>query len=157
EVLFLPPRPEDALLGADRRMEVEAALSLRGEARQLAKGRLASVERLLDLPPEQGDNQAERLYRALLGLVSQSPRALLLDEPTARVGPDARRWINRALLRLRAEGLVVVVATHDPELVRLADEVSIIADGHVLPGSLRQAIVDGILRAPELGRALDLA
>lgn len=153
-VLFLPARPEDAMLGADRRMEVEAALALRGDRAVDASGRRLAAERLLDLPLERADAQAERLYRVLVGLAAQEPLALVLDEPTARIGPDARPWVGRALQRLRSAGLAVVVATHDPDLVRRADHVSIVSDGEVLPGSLQEAVTRGLLRAPELGGAL---
>lgn len=154
EVLYLPARPEDVLLGSDRRMEVEAGLDLLRQPRRCAAERLRAAEQLLDLPPERGDGQAERLYRALLGLVAQGPRALLLDEPTGRIGPEAKGWVQRALGRLSGSGCAVVVATHDPELVRSADAVSLVAGGKVVPASLQAAVAGGVLRAPELGRAL---
>lgn len=154
EVLYLPARPENTLLGADRRMEVEAGLALLGRPRREAPEQLRRAEAVLDLPPERGEGQAERVYRALLGLVAEGPRVLLLDEPTARAGPDAAIWIVRSLLRLRDAGCALVVATHDPEVVRAADRVSVVRDGTVRPSSLGEAVSTGVLRPPELGRAL---
>jgi len=62
----------------------------------------------------------------------RGPRILLLDEPT--FGLDARGTLRilQQLERLRASGTVIVMVTHDPEIVkRCATRVWQVEDGHV--------------------------
>ncbi len=149
---YLPARAEDGVLGARRALEVETTLALRGDAQDPAQ-RLAELERLLDLPPERERGHGEIFSRALLGLLAMGPSTLVLDEPTSRLGPAARRDAYRVLLRLRLLGVAVVAATHDPELARLADRLWLVEDGVVRRVNLDHAVSCGALRAPEIGGA----
>ena len=60
---------------------------------------------------------------ALAGAVAHGPSVLVLDEPT--VGQDRQTWaaVAGVIASSRAAGVAVVVATHDPLLVQLADRV----------------------------------
>ena len=49
----------------------------------------------------------------LAGLLSRSPRALILDEPLAGLDVAGQRALVRLLQRLRRAGLTVVVISHD--------------------------------------------
>jgi energy-coupling factor transport system ATP-binding protein len=49
----------------------------------------------------------------LAGLLSRSPRALILDEPLAGLDAEGRRALVRLLQSLRRSGLTVVVISHD--------------------------------------------
>jgi energy-coupling factor transport system ATP-binding protein len=49
----------------------------------------------------------------LAGLLSRSPRALILDEPLAGLDAAGQRALVRLLQRLRRVGLTVVVISHD--------------------------------------------
>jgi ABC-type lipoprotein export system ATPase subunit len=67
-----------------------------------------------------GERQRVAIARAL---ASGSP-ILLADEPTARLDEENAARVGRLLARAaRVHGLAVVCATHDPGIVRLADEV----------------------------------
>ena len=60
------------------------------------------------------------------------PRLLLLDEPTKGLDVPARRAIARILRARRADGVTVVMATHDLDFVeQVADDVSMMFDGEV--------------------------
>lgn len=55
---------------------------------------------------------------ALASTLVMQPRVLLLDEPTAQLDPIAARNFLHALFRVNRElGCIVVVATHEPELM----------------------------------------
>ncbi|GAB3218583.1 ABC transporter ATP-binding protein [Angustibacter peucedani] len=98
------------------------------------------VELLLDLvglrehadqrPGELSGGQQQRVAvaRALAG----SPRLLVADEPTGQLDAETGLQVM-ALLRalVEHEGVTVVVATHDPVMMRLADRVVRLADGRV--------------------------
>ena len=60
------------------------------------------------------------------------PQVLLLDEPTVGVDVGARERIHELLLCLRAEGLGVLLTTHDlHQAAMLADRVVFLLDGQV--------------------------
>jgi putative ABC transport system ATP-binding protein len=75
-----------------------------------------------------GQQQRVAIARALAG----SPRLLVADEPTGQL--DAETGLSvMALLRglVESEGVTVIVSTHDPVLMALADRVLTIADGRL--------------------------
>jgi putative ABC transport system ATP-binding protein len=119
------------------RENVSVALRARGvpptEADARAREALAELH-LGDL----GDRQVEELSGGQLqrvavarALVVDAP-VLLADEPTSELDSVTAGLVLR-LLRARADqGAVVVVATHDPEVVDLCDDSHGLADGHLV-------------------------
>jgi ABC-type multidrug transport system fused ATPase/permease subunit len=71
-----------------------------------------------------GQRQRVAIARALL----RNAPVVLLDEPTSDLDPEAERVVVRALRSLM-EGRTVVMATHRPALLDLADRVLTIVDG----------------------------
>jgi energy-coupling factor transport system ATP-binding protein len=82
----------------------------------------------------------ERRKVGLAGVLALRPEVLLLDEPTAGLDPAARRDLLQRLSRLRAEGMTLVVATHNmDDVAALADRVYVLDRGCVaLQGTTRQ-------------------
>jgi len=71
------------------------------------------------VPPHKlsgGEKQRVALARAKV----LNPTLLLLDEPTANLDGDARRQVLELVTALCIENHTVVVASHDPEIIRLA-------------------------------------
>lgn len=69
---------------------------------------------------------------ALGKLLLLKPQTLLLDEPTKGLDATARALVARALTRLRADGVTIVMATHDLDFVlQVADCVSMMFDGEI--------------------------
>ncbi|MCD9624585.1 ABC transporter ATP-binding protein [Rhabdothermincola salaria] len=76
-----------------------------------------------------GEQQRLSLALALVG----RPEVVFLDEPTAGIDPSGRQVIRQVVRDLRAEGVCVVLTTHDlDEAARLADQVVIIDHGRLL-------------------------
>lgn len=75
------------------------------------------------------------LLRGLAARVLASrPPALIADEPTAQLDSVNARQIMRLLRAVAdAEGVSVLVATHDQEVLAAADRVLRISDGVVAP------------------------
>jgi ABC-2 type transport system ATP-binding protein len=76
---------------------------------------------------------------------------VFLDEPTAGIDPAGRQLIRRIITDLRAQGVTVVLTTHDlDEAGALADRVVIIDHGRVLadgtPADLRRGGEDEDVR-----------
>jgi energy-coupling factor transporter ATP-binding protein EcfA2/energy-coupling factor transporter transmembrane protein EcfT len=72
-------------------------------------------------PYEISDGEQRRV--ALATALAHWPMVLYLDEPT--VGQDRESWaaIVGTILSAKAAGVAITMATHDPELIALADEV----------------------------------
>ncbi len=63
----------------------------------------------------------------------QSPRLLILDEPTAGVDPLGSRQIRDLILRLKSEGITVFLCSHLLEQVQeICDTIGIIHQGRML-------------------------
>ena len=69
---------------------------------------------------------------ALVGAIAHGPSVLVLDEPT--VGQDRLTWaaVTGVITASRDAGLAVIVATHDPHLIQLADRVIRLERGRVV-------------------------
>ena len=68
--------------------------------------------------------------RAIVG----GPRFLLLDEPTSALDAGSKDLVETALCRLKADGLGLVVVTHDAEQAsRIADRRFVMTDAALLP------------------------
>jgi len=73
---------------------------------------------------------AERqLFEVAKALVS-NPRVLLLDEPTTALGPDEVAALHRTVVACRDRGVGVVYVSHRlPEVLEVADRVTVLRDG----------------------------
>lgn len=93
--------------------------------------------------------QARRV--ALASILTLSPRAVVLDEPTAGLDAPARAALHRLVQDLACKGLPVLVVSHDlEEWLAIADQVILLADGTIAwqgtPGALASDI-DAFARA----------
>lgn len=98
-------------------------------ARLLAQVGLAGLE---DRPARRlsgGEQQRLALARAL----ARAPEVLFLDEPTASLDPAATKAVEDIVTRIAAEGVKIVMATHDlGQARRLAGEVVFLARGRIV-------------------------
>jgi energy-coupling factor transporter ATP-binding protein EcfA2 len=74
----------------------------------------------------------EQRRLALAGVLAMRPRLLLLDEPFVSLDPVTRRELVAVLIRLKASGVTLVLATHDIDLAwTLCDELLVLDAGRV--------------------------
>ena len=92
---------------------------------------LTGVENVTPKRLSGGEKQRVALARAL---VLNAP-VMLIDEPTANLDTKARDQVKALLESLRAEGRIVIIATHDPALM-------------ALPGANVWQLMDGKLSRP---------
>jgi ABC-2 type transport system ATP-binding protein len=86
---------------------------------------------------------AQRLMiaRALM----HEPQVLFLDEPTTGLDPQARLFLWGRLREMRAQGVTIVLTTHDmDEAAVLSDRVGIVDHGRLLALDSPQTLVRGL-------------
>ena len=81
-------------------------------------------------PAELSGGQQQRV--AIARALASRPALLLADEPTGQLDAETGKQIMRLLRAVvRSEGVTALVATHDPTLIDLADEVLQLEDGKI--------------------------
>jgi putative ABC transport system ATP-binding protein len=103
------------------------------ERRERALGRLRAVglEPRAAHRPDQlsgGERQRAALARATV----LDPKLLLADEPTGNLDSASGRHVLEILQRMNAEGLTLIVVTHDPGVARRARRVLVLNDGRIV-------------------------
>ena len=77
-----------------------------------------------------GQQQRVAIARALAG----RPQVLLADEPTGQLDSETAKQIMRLLRTVvQSEHVTALVATHDPNLIGIADDVLELEDGKIKP------------------------
>lgn len=102
-----------------------------------------AITDLLDRPIHHlSYGQKKRL--SIAGVLAMEPRVLVLDEPTASLDPMGERRLMRLLLELNRQGMTIVMATHDVDLVPLyARQVCLLRRGRLaVTGGLREVFSD---------------
>jgi putative ABC transport system ATP-binding protein len=82
-------------------------------------------------PAELSGGQQQRV--AIARALANSPRLLIADEPTGQLDAETGASIM-ALLRdvVRAEGMTLILSTHDTTLQAQADQTLHLADGRIV-------------------------
>ncbi|MDO3382150.1 ABC transporter ATP-binding protein [Gilvimarinus algae] len=111
------------LAARDRRQRIERALEQVG---------LASRAKHLPSQLSGGQQQRVAIARALAG----RPAFLLADEPTGNLDSLMARQVMDMLGEINAQGMTIVMVTHDPDLARRASRNIQIVDGQVTDFSL---------------------
>jgi putative ABC transport system ATP-binding protein len=115
---------------------VELPMVFAGIARSERRARVAAGLEAIGLTaraehrPDQlsgGERQRVAVARAMV----MRPRVLLADEPTGNLDTRSGQQLLDLLDRLHAEGLTVVVVTHDPSVARRAGRVIVMVDGRI--------------------------
>ncbi len=99
---------------------------------------------------------AQRHLLELAKIFVVDPSVLILDEPTAPLGPESVDLLFDRVRRMAAQGTAVVYITHRLAEVReLADRVTVLRDGKVRGTAITAEISDDELLALIVGRQLD--
>jgi PrtD family type I secretion system ABC transporter len=99
-----------------------------------------------------GQRQRVALARALFG----KPRLVILDEPNSSLDHEGEEALVRAIAAVKAQGATVVVITHRPSILGLADKLLLLRNGAIEAfGDSREVIArlnGGALRAVPSGQ-----
>ncbi|WP_297488722.1 ATP-binding cassette domain-containing protein [Thermococcus sp.] len=83
-------------------------------------------------PKEVSGGEVRRV--SLVRALAHNPSLIALDEPTAYLDWEATETAIGLLQELREEGKTVVVPTHDPELIKVADVLYSLRYGRLVGG-----------------------
>jgi putative ABC transport system ATP-binding protein len=103
------------------------------ERRQRALAALGEVglgERIHHKPNQLSGGQQQRV--AIARSIINRPRLLLADEPTGALDSKTSEEIMELFLKLNAEGMTVVLVTHEPDIATYAGRVIRLRDGRIL-------------------------
>ena len=104
---------------------------------------MASQGREDDRPDNLSGGQQQRV--AIARAFSARPRALLLDEVTSALDPELVGEVLAAVRDLKAEGMTMVIATHEMSFAReVADQVAFLHDGRIV----EQGSPESVLSSP---------
>ena len=88
----------------------------------------------------------ERQRAALATVLAGKPKVLMLDEPTRGMDPWHRSQLIAMLKQIQAEGVAIIMATHDVELVAgAADRVVLLGDGSIVADGTPADVLSGSL------------
>jgi putative ABC transport system ATP-binding protein len=127
-------QPGDNLLPyLTARGQLELAARLRGPEQPVEAERLLAVLGLADradhLPRQLSGGEQQRL--AFAAAVTGGPVLVVADEPTAELDGEAGERLMAAVLDLRDQGTSLVLASHDPVVIRAVDGLVRLRDGEV--------------------------
>lgn len=107
----VPPRERK-----ERAMEILGRVKLKGRERHI--------------PSELSGGQRQRV--AIARALAARPKILLADEPTGALDTKTGREIMNLFRELQAEGVTLIMVTHDPDLASQAKRIIQIRDGKIL-------------------------
>jgi putative ABC transport system ATP-binding protein len=108
--------------------------SRRDRARQWLRA-VGLSDHLNQLPHDLSGGQKQRV--AIARALAAEPQLLLADEPTAALDSRTGREVVELLQRLAKEqGCAVLMVTHDPRILDVADRLVRMEDGRLLAGGL---------------------
>ena len=122
-------------LTAEENIALPLALNgITGKARERrVEGLLESVglrHAARAMPTELSGGEVQRI--AVARAIAHRPALLLADEPTASLDTETGGELIRLMRSLAGEGnTTLIIATHDPELMGIADRVILLRDGKV--------------------------
>ncbi|RZS44430.1 ABC-2 type transport system ATP-binding protein [Herbihabitans rhizosphaerae] len=101
-----------------------------------------------------GQAQRVMIARALM----HRPKVLFLDEPSTGLDPQARLFVHDRITDLRADGVTVVLTTHDmDEAAKLCDRVGIVDHGKLLALDTPAALTRSLPGSTTVGVTVSLA
>jgi len=159
QVGYVPQNP-GALLFADA-VRDELIVTLRNHGLDEASAPVTPGELLDTLGLEEVATQyprdlstGQRQRTALASALVTRPSILLLDEPTRGLDYANKSTLVNILKRWQAQGAVIVMVTHDVELVATcADRVALMAEGEiVLDGPVRQVLSESAIFSSQINK-----
>lgn len=118
-------------------LNVELPLVYRGTSQSVRRQKAISMlekvglgNRLNNVPSQLSGGQQQRV--AIARALVTEPSLLLADEPTGNLDSKSGEEIIQLFEKLHAEGVTIVMVTHDPDLARRAKRQIVVKDGKIV-------------------------
>ena len=100
-----------------------------------------------------GQRQAVAIARTL----QFNAKIIIMDEPTAALGPHETQMVGNLIRQLKSEGIGIIMISHDlHDVFDLSDRVSVMKNGrHVWTGRVADTTKDQVLEMIILGKLPD--
>ena len=142
---------DNVILGSVRAHAVDRGRG-RGARRARVLARFGLAGREHDRPHELSGGQQQRV--ALARAFAARPRAMLLDEVTSALDPELVGEVLAAVRELKAEGVTMLIATHEMSFAReVADTVGYLHEGRLIEMGPPEQVLESPER-PETQRFL---
>ncbi|GGV28383.1 arginine ABC transporter ATP-binding protein [Kitasatospora herbaricolor] len=139
---------ENVVLGQVKVRKVPRAQA-EATARELLE-RVGVAAQADKLPAQLSGGQQQRV--AIARALAMNPKVMLFDEPTSALDPEMINEVLEVMRRLAAEGMTMVVVTHEMGFARsAANRVLFMADGRIVEENTPEAF----FTAPRSDRAKD--
>ena len=144
---------ENIILGAEPRW---GPFILRRRAARKVEALCRDLD--LDLEPDrvvEHLSMGERHRVELLKVLYRGSRIVILDEPTTMLVPQERDALFDRMLRLRAQGITLILITHKlPEVAAIADRVTVMRQGRTIGEWTVRDTTEEALAEAMIGRGL---
>jgi energy-coupling factor transport system ATP-binding protein len=151
DVGYVPQNPTALLFSETVAAELAFTLDHHPNGRMARALDPAELLTTLDLGPLRDHHPrdlsvGERERTALASILVAGPRLLLADEPTRGMDYQRKAALGKLLTRLAGEGMAIVMATHDVELVaNIASRVVLLGDGEIVADGSPREVLSGSL------------
>ncbi len=116
---------------------VELAMSIAGANKSERQKRVAELLETVGLkgrmnhkPAELSGGQQQRV--AIARALANNPRFLLMDEPTGNIDSKTAKEIIALIKQLNADGVTIIMVTHDQTVAKLAKRTVQVFDGQIV-------------------------
>ncbi len=130
--------PDNQLFSASVYQEISFGVLNLGVSEEVARKEVESVMDELEITPFSGKpthalSGGQKKQVSIADILVMHPELILLDEPAAALDPKHTVMVNKIVDRMTAQGITVLMATHDVNYAyEWADEVILLHEGKVL-------------------------
>lgn len=130
--------PDNQLFSASVYQEISFGVLNLGVSEEVARKEVESVMDELEITPFSGKpthalSGGQKKQVSIADILVMHPELILLDEPAAALDPKHTIMVNKIVDRMTAQGITVLMATHDVNYAyEWADEVILLHEGKVL-------------------------
>ena len=130
--------PDNQLFSASVYQEISFGVLNLGVSEEVARKEVESVMDELEITPFSGKpthalSGGQKKQVSIADILVMHPELIRLDEPAAALGPKPTVMVNKIVDRMTAQGITVLMATHDVNYAyEWADEVILLHEGKVL-------------------------
>lgn len=130
--------PDNQLFSASVFQEISFGILNLGVPEEQAKKEVEDVIEYLEITPFRHKpthalSGGQKKQVSIADILVMKPEVVIMDEPASALDPRHASLVNDAVSQMTAEGITVMMATHDVNYAfSWADEIVVLKDGHVL-------------------------